>query len=133
MVLARLIKSFIQDPICAVLLQETQMNASDLPGFEYATLATLYGDEIYWNVTGRELANVPDDEMLRIVWGASFYPFSAFFYGKKSESDKATLAYGDLEEIVNALVAVAVGAFDADSFLVWWRDDSRRPFPLPIS
>ncbi len=131
MVLARLIKSFIQEPNCAVLLQETQMDPSELPGWEYASLAAFYDGEIYWRIEGQKLATRSDDEMLKIVRSASFYPFSAFFYINKSQNEKTKLEYDDLEEIVNTLIAVAVGAFDDRSFLIWWRDGS-VPFPLPV-
>src|ERR1700686_4631115 len=53
---AQLVKTFIANPQCAVLLQETMMEASELAGFEYAPLAVFHGAEIYWRIIGAQMA-----------------------------------------------------------------------------
>jgi hypothetical protein len=127
---ARVMRSFIRDPECAVLMQDTQVSMSstgfhDLP---HSELIVPYGSEVYWSVSGRELSELPDAEMLEIVWSASFWPFSAFFYVDGVSCRDARLGDEDLERIVTTLVGLAVGAFHDHSFLMWWRDDL-RPFP----
>ena len=131
---ARLVRSFIGDPKNAILLQDTQISISD-PEFStnlpYSSLAVPYQNEVYWAVSGGELAQFPNDKMLEVINGASFYPFSAFFYINEISKTKGELEDSDLRLIVKHLVGLAVGAFDDRSYLVWWRDDS-RPFPLAV-
>jgi hypothetical protein len=124
---ARVLKSFIGDPHCAVLMQETQLEISDrytdryLREHGYEHLLAAYKEEIYWAVAGEQLANVTDDKMLSLVKSTS-PNFSAFFYVGTMPPSK-TLTDSDLEQILKGLVAVAVDALDFESFLVWWRDD----------
>jgi hypothetical protein len=127
---ARLIKSFISDQTCVTLLQETQMKASELVGFEYAKLALRYDGEIYWRMAGPELATLSDDEIFKIVNSASFYPFAAFFFTAEPRSEGTMLTLDDLNDVAAGIVGIAVGAFDDRSFLIWWRDDCR---PLALS
>ena len=133
---ARLVRSFIGDPKNAILLQDTELSISD-PEFAtnlpYPSLAVSvsYQKEVYWAVSGGELAQFPDDKMLDVINQASFWPFSAFFYINGISKTKGELEDSDLQLIVKHLVGVAVGAFDDRSYLVWWRDDL-RPFPLAV-
>jgi hypothetical protein len=131
---ARLVRSFIGDPKNAILLQDTQLSISD-PEFStnlpYSSLAVSYQNEVYWAVSGGELAQFPDDKMLEVINWASFFPFSAFFYIDEISKTKGRLEDSDLQLIVKHLVGLAVGAFDDRSYLVWWRDDL-RPFPPAI-
>ncbi|MGB8411765.1 MAG: hypothetical protein WCE23_02960 [Candidatus Binatus sp.] len=134
MAVARVIKSFISDPNCVVLMQETQIGKSDRFSTEswflekawQENLALNYKDELYWPVAGPEFARISDEEMLGVVRSASAYPFSAFLYVGTVPSSK-TLTDRDLERILTKLVGVTVDAFDGRSFLLWWRDEVRFP------
>jgi hypothetical protein len=127
----RVIKTFVRIPECAVILQDTLKSISDayMPDMPYRALAIPYQKEVYWTVTGSEMAELSDDAMGDLINHASFWPFSAFFYIEGISRAKSELNDGDLQLIVNRLVGLAVGAFDDRSYLVWWRDDV-RPFPL---
>lgn len=128
---ARLIKSFICNEECDVILQDTGTSVS-YPYFAklpYRNLAMTYAEEVYWNVSDAQLADLSDDAMGNVINHASFWPFSAFFFVDGISKGKAELEDTDLQLIVKQLVGVAVGAFDDRSYLVWWRDDL-RPFPL---
>lgn len=127
--LARLVKSFIRDQLCTVLLQETQMKPSELGDFDIANLAVLFGKEIYWRIEGPELAGLSDEKMLKIVYSASLYPFSGFFVTSPATHETVQFTPKDLEQIARNIVGIAVGAFDEGSFLVWWREAVRQ-FPL---
>ena len=129
--LARLIKAFVSAPDHAVLIQDVYTSASEpwLRECEHRELARTYDDEVYWAVEGAELARIPDEEMLSIVHLGSFHPFSCFFYLRRPRSKGTELDRRELDRVVEALVGVAVGAFDDRSFLILWRDDL-VPFPL---
>lgn len=130
MTLARLIKCFIWDPKSAVLLQDTQKSISDpgLANLKNKELMIPFDAEFYWTIADRGLSEIPDAKMLEIVYSASYYPFSAFFYFDDVTIGKQSLRQDDLTHVVTNLVGVAVGAFDDRSFLIWWRDDL-CPFP----
>ena len=60
-------------------------------------------------------------------------PYSAFFYTSNTSNDAPlNLIDDDLKRIALETVGIAVDAFDADSFLVWWREDL-YPFPIPVA
>jgi hypothetical protein len=124
MALARIVKSFIGDAKCSVLMQETQLEKTDRFFAErgYENLVVSYKEEVYWAVAGRELATIADDEMLTLVRSASAYPFSAFFCVSVTPLLK-TLVDDDLKRVVTELVGIAVDAVDGGSFLLWWRDE----------
>ncbi|MGD0672003.1 MAG: hypothetical protein ABSB13_07990 [Candidatus Binatus sp.] len=134
MAVARVIKSFISDPNCVVLMQETQIRKSDpFSGYSWylekifqENLVLSYKDELYLPVAGPEFARISDEEMLGVVRSASTNPFSAFFYVGTVPTSK-TLTEGDLERISTELVGIAVDALDFESFLLWWRDEVRFP------
>ena len=66
-----------------------------------------------------------------MIYG-SLYPYSAFFHTSTTNSDAPpNLAYDDLKRIALEVVGIAIDAFDADSFVVWWREDL-YPFPLSV-
>jgi hypothetical protein len=128
--LARMIKCFIRDSKAAVLLQDTQKSISD-PGLAHLNNKELmipFEAEFYWTIAGRGLSEIPDTKMLEIVYSASYYPFSAFFYFDDVTIGRQSLQPDDLAHIVTNLVGIAVGVFDDRSFLIWWRDDL-YPFP----
>lgn len=129
--LARLVKAFIIDPDHAVLVQDYCASPSDswLRECEYRQLVRVCNNEVYWAVEGAELARVSDDEMLKIVNMGSVYPFSCFFHLRSSCGEETGSAVPDLNRVAQSLFGVAVEAFDARSFLFWWRDDL-MPFPL---
>lgn len=125
MTLARIIKYFIRDPKAAVLLQDTQKSISD-PGLAHLKNKELmipFEAEYYWTIAGRGLSEISDTKMLEIVYSASYYPFSAFFYFDDVTIGRQSLEHDDLTHVVTNLVGIAVGAFDDRSFLIWWRDD----------
>jgi hypothetical protein len=128
MMVARLTKSFISDPNCGVLVQDTQLQKSDgLLTQNEENLVVSYKGELYWKVAGPDLAHVSDEQIVSLLKNPSTNPFSAFFYVGTRRVSK-TLTYGDLERIVIELVGVAVDALDFESLLLWWRDDLRQ-FP----
>jgi hypothetical protein len=134
MAFALVVKSFIADPNCAALMQETQIRKSDpFSGYSWylakifqENLVLSYKDELYLPVAGPEFARISDEEMLGVVRSASAYPFSAFLYVGTVPSSKK-LTDRDLERILTELVGVTVDAFDGRSFLLWWRDEVRFP------
>jgi hypothetical protein len=130
--MAKIVKSFISNPRARVLLQDYYRNRSD-PGWdhdEYKSWIVTHNDEIYWGLHG---ADLQEDELEGLISGASYWPFCAFFSLSSAFEPKTALADADLEEIVGGLVGIAVDAFDADSFVIWWREDL-CPFPMsPIS
>jgi hypothetical protein len=129
---AGVIKLFIHDSDCTVLIQDTLKSMSDkvTQRLDSRHLAISYKAEVYWTLAGQELSGISDDDMVGIVYSASFYPFCAFFWLGRVANGKSSLSDADLERVANTLVGVAVGAFDDNSFLMWWRDDL-RPFPTP--
>lgn len=128
---ARLIKSYLRNEQCYVILQDTgtSVNYPYFAKLPYRGLARTFGEEVYWSVADAKLADLSDDEMGTLINYASFWPFSAFFYIDGISATKGELHEADLELIVKQLVGVAVGAFDDRSYLVWWRDDL-LPFPM---
>jgi hypothetical protein len=131
-IFARLIKSFISNEECHIILQDANTSVS-FPYFAkrtYRRLARLYAGEVYWCADTTQ-ANLSDDEMNTLINHASFWPFSAFFYTDGISDTKAELDDADFQLIVKGLVGIAVGAFDDRSYLVWWRDDV-RPFPVRL-
>ncbi len=127
---ARLVKRFIRNPGCAVILQDIEASLSD-PGFSTLSdgaLAIPYGSEVYWSLNDEKLSELSDNGMVQTIGNASLWPFSAFFYINGIPSTKQVLDDKDLQRIAGRLIGVAVGAFDERSYLLWWRDDL-KPFP----
>jgi hypothetical protein len=127
MMVARVIKSFIKDPGCALLMQEMQPEPTDGLFKKYGENLVSYKDEPYWKVGGVESAQLSDQQMLTLLKTPSTNPFAAFFYLGTPPASK-TLTDSDLERIVAQLIGLAVDALDFESFLLWWRDDL-HPFP----
>lgn len=123
---ARVVKSFLKDTHCGVLMQETQVRTSDRFFKGKENLVCIYQDELYWPI-GPTNGDLSDAQMLRMLNMSSTYPFSAFFYVNRLSSPRK-LVVADLEKVLAGIVGVAVDALDADSYLLWWRDDLRA-FP----
>ena len=119
----RFIQTFIQDPKCAVILQDTEYRDGD--GDKYDGFASKYDDELYWQIHGADLS---EDDVLNLT-GKPYlpYPWCGFFYSGALATGKLRLPRIDLREIVKTLVGVAVGAFDHGSYVLWWSDS--RPLP----
>jgi hypothetical protein len=126
--LQSLFTQFLGDSNCELLFQDTMESPSDPPSTAYPpdrSQKIIYREEVYWKLKGLPV----DKEMLY----GSFNPYSAFFHtSKKSNDAPLNLVDDDLERIALETVGIAVDAFDADSFLVWWREDL-YPFPLSVA
>jgi hypothetical protein len=129
--LARVIKSFIREPSCTLLMQDSEARISEIRDLPYGKLAIPYSAEVYWRVAGSELAHLSDDQMLDVVHSTSYFPFTAFFYCDGLPLIKTALNDADLQHVTEKLLGIVVGAFDFRSSLIWWRDDL-RPFPLVV-
>jgi hypothetical protein len=118
---------FLRDAHCELLFQDTMSRPSDPPSTAYPpdrSQMIVYGEEVYWKLKG-----LPVDE--KLIYG-SLYPYAAFFHTWTTNSDAPpNLTYEDLQRIAHEVVGIAVDAFDADSFVVWWREDL-YPFPLSV-
>jgi hypothetical protein len=125
--LGKMTKAFISNPRASVLLQDFWHRPSDpvWEQFEHKDRAIAYKSEIYWGLQGSE---IPDREIEELISHPSYWPFSAFFDISSSIEPKKVLTDADLEDLVSDLVGVAVDAFDANSFVIWWREDL-GPFP----
>lgn len=125
---ARIIKTFIEKLEGAALIADTEPRNSqgDLEGYPYRDRMVTYGDEVYWRIAG---AGLSEDDIVNLL-GAPIlpYPLCVFLHLAKSSGNNSDLDDADLEQIVAGLIGVAVGAFDTESYLLWWRDDL-VPFP----
>jgi hypothetical protein len=121
---AKLIRSFIHDPLCVVLVEDIDPFPleEDSP---YKTRAMRYDTELYWRMSGLDLS---ETDILDLLAEPDPYPSSAFFSIGWDSPHETQLTDSDLQRAANYLVGVAVRAFDGDSFLIWWREDL-RPFP----
>ena len=122
---AKVIKSFVNDPNCAVLIEDADAFTveDDSP---HATRAAKYNGETYWIVSGSDLS---ENDIFDLLDQPFPYPSSVFLSIAGAWEPKRQLKDSDLEHVVDTLVGVGVRAFDGDSFLIWWREDL-RPFPL---
>jgi hypothetical protein len=122
---ARVIRAFISNPACALIMQDNEAKMSDpiMEKLPYRHLAVEYGAEVYWRVAGAGLAGVSDNEMLDVVNSTSYFPWTGFFYRDGVSPSIGELTDEDLEHVIRKLVGIAVSAFDYRSFLIWWRDD----------
>jgi hypothetical protein len=121
---AKLIRSFIDDPVCVVLVEDIEPFPveEDSP---YKMRAMRYDTELYWRIHDSDLSEA---DILDILTEPNPNPSSAFFSVAWSAEHETQLTDSDLQRAANTLVGVAVRAFDGDSFLIWWREDL-RPFP----
>jgi hypothetical protein len=119
----RFVQAFVQDALCAVILQDTEN--WNFEGDKYEELAAKYDDELYWYIVGAELSE--EDVMNLTGMPILPYPWCGFFYTGASGTRKRRLTMIDLQEIVKTLVGVAVGAFDHQSYVLWWSNN--RPLP----
>jgi len=121
---ARMIKSFIKTANNAVLLQDTVEWNSEHS--EYVSRAVKYREELYWNLVGPDIS---ETDLLNLIRTPILpYPFCAFFYTRALSPTSNQLDDDDLRQVVDSLVGAAVGAFDMDSFLIWWRHE----VPVPV-
>jgi|SRR5579863_5404078 len=120
----RFVKAFIQDMHCALILQDTEN--WNFEGDKYEGLAAKYDNELYWYIVGADLSE--EDVMNLTGMPILPYPWCGFFYTGASTTRKQKLTRNDLQEIVNTLVGVAVGAFDNRSYVLWWSNS--RPLPV---
>jgi len=123
--LARVLKWFLADREHGVLLQDTQAHVTDgwLQGYEYRHHIVTYNEEIYWRLTD---SGTSEDEVLGVIASASVYPSSAFLYVSDLER-RTELDDHDLQKVIDTLAGIAVGAFDEDSFLLWWAYQALPP------
>jgi hypothetical protein len=127
--LARIAAAFIADPGHFVLIQDTFTLGDDLPtsGYRYQAYGIAYGNEVYWLLTNPEIS---DDDLLAVICSGSPYPYAVFFCSAGTPSGKLKINELGLDEIVPTITGIAVGAFDEDSFLLWWSADSPTPFTI---
>lgn len=120
---ASIVKRFIDNRNCTVLLRDFRSRPSDpdWEEYEFKDRAAIYNDEVYWEARGPDTSQ---DEVERLVsdW-CSYFPVRAFFCVSQSSERKNCLAEIDFENLADNLVGVAVDTFDGDSLLIWWRDD----------
>jgi len=127
--LARLAKAFAIEYRGAVLLQDTQASPGEhwLNTYKYRSHVVRFSHEIYWQISNPDMS---DEDMVGLLNSASLYPFTAFFYISEGLSGKTELQDADLDRVVSGISGIAVGAFDEESFLLWWKD--RLPLPVGI-
>ena len=123
--LARIAKSFVRNPNCAVLLQDWAVTRSYIRPEELQNVV-MYGDEVYWQIAD---PNLSDLEILEVIESPPPWPMCAYFHNAKPNRPGSQLGDEDLTRIASSIVGVAVGAFDDRSFLLWWRTEL-QPFPL---
>jgi len=86
----------------------------------------VYGEEVYWKLK----EPVKESEFESVMDRGSFWPYSAFFCASLTNKETpSNLSQYDLRQIASEVIGVAVDAFDAESFVLWWREDL-HPFPL---
>lgn len=127
---SRVVRTFVSTPGCALIMQDDESKPSD-PGLRelpYYRFAVAYGTEVYWRVAGTELGALSVGQILDVVYSASHFPWTGFFYRNGISSEAGELTSQDLEHVVTNLVGIAVSALDYRSYLIWWRDDL-QPFP----
>lgn len=127
--LASVVKAFLEDAKHAVLLQDLDASKNDpwLQAYKWRDRAVTYKSELYWQLTASELSV---QEIGEILGSAGLFPFTAFFYMPGREGVRLELDDTDLDEAVSTLAGIVVGAFDEDSFLLWWND--RVPLPVKV-
>ncbi len=126
--LGKIVKKFTRNPNCTVLLHD-HVNFFSRPGweeYEYKDRAIFYDKELCWELKG---SDIPQNEIDDLIshWSA-YFPVSAFFCVSSPSERKKLLTDGDVEDLAQNLIGVAVDIFDGDSFLIWWREDL-LPFP----
>jgi hypothetical protein len=127
-VFAKMVRSFIDDPDCVVLVEDIDPFSNPFADEEdapYRTRALTYNGEVYWNISGSDLS---ENDILELLNQPFPYPSSIFFSTVRSSELEIQLKDSDLWRITDNLVGVAVRAFDGDSFLIWW-NENLRPFP----
>lgn len=120
---AKLIKKFIENTGGTALVEDNESVDfySDLTREPYAGYLMRYGREVYWRIDD-SILSVPD--IVQLLHSPILpYPLCIFLHLAESVGKKSEMYDADLEQIIVGLVGVAVGAFDTESYLLWWRDD----------
>ncbi len=127
--LAHLVRGFLVINRATVLVQDTIASPGEdwLRDYEYREHVASYNQEVYWRLADTALG---EEDILGLLYSATFHPWSGFFYVHRQPRQSSELTDIDLDEIVRTLTGVAVGAFDQESFLLWWSD--RIPLPIDI-
>lgn len=120
---AMVVKAFVRSTGGGALVADTENRESQgsLEGYPYRDRMVTYLDEVYWRIDSMSL---PEETIIDLLGAPVLpYPLCVFLYLPIPGGTKSQLSSGDLTEIVDGLVTVAVAAFDTDSYLLWWRDD----------
>ncbi len=130
--LARIAVAFITDPGRAVLIQDMFSTSRNLlnPDYPYRKYSITYKEEVYMLLTKPDL---PEDDLISVMACGSPYPYSVFYGTAGSWVETLDISDKDLNDIVNRVTGIAVGAFDEDSFLLWWSAESSTPFRIEPS
>jgi hypothetical protein len=127
--LARIAITFITDPGRAVFIQDmfsTRTNLLD-PDYPYRKYSITYKEEVYMLLSSTD---IPEDDLMSVMACGSPYPYSVFYSAAGPWVETLKISDKDLNDIVNTVTGIAVGAFDDDSFLLWWSADSPTPFMI---
>ncbi|HLW72326.1 MAG TPA: hypothetical protein VKS22_17105 [Candidatus Binataceae bacterium] len=120
--LAKIVQAFLGNSGGIVLIQDTQALVDDpwLQDYEHRNHIVSYKEELYWQLKTGEFS---EDKIRGVVSSGSSYPFAAFFYVAQTHSTEPEAQLDDsaFNKIVETLAGVAVGAFDGESFLLWWK------------
>ena len=117
--LAFLIRRFLAVSGTRVLLQDTLASPSEewLRDYTYRDYVVSYNEEVHWRLND---SNLQEDDILGLIYSATFRPFSAFFYAEREPTRGSDLNDSHLDQVVKNLCGVAVDVFDEESFLLWW-------------
>ena len=119
------VRRFLSGSSRRVLGQNPYMTLAELEPGDWENLA-VFGDELYWELAG------PVAESFTITsLPLGSYPWILYFYHSIAEKRK-TLDDNAIDEIVERLVGLAVGALDEDTYLIWWRTTANH-FPEVLS
>jgi hypothetical protein len=121
------VRNVLRDPQSAVLFQDTMSRISDpyLENIPNKQDIITYGAEVYWYVDDRSFAA---DQSEKIAWAGSPYPSAAFFFKVAWPLARREMTDDDLRHVIETLMAIMVGAWDEESFILWWRDGVPRPW-----
>jgi hypothetical protein len=106
----------IQQPAWAALIQD--MESDNIYEDEFKCFAVRFDAELYWRVNESSLSTIQILELIRIP--ILPYPWCGFIFRDVPLAAGGALHIQDLSAISQTLIATAVGAFDNDSFLLWW-------------
>jgi hypothetical protein len=127
--LARIAIAFITDPGRVVLIQDMFSTKRDLldTDYRYRKYSITYREEVYMLLANPD---IPEDDLMSVMACGSPYPYSVFYGAAGSWVETFDISDKELNDLVNGLTGIAVGAFDDASFLMWWSADSPIPFRI---